>query len=94
MEDKQNIRPDSDHVPNAVRSELDIRWGTNYVNYTGESGWQHTVYEWKPEEDITPYELALCVPMFFSAASGLNENYDKLPEQAKRHWVRKAAGES
>jgi hypothetical protein len=44
-------------------------------------------YIWKPKEDITAYELALCVQLFVikdSFSFGLL--IENLPENAKRHF--------
>jgi len=45
-------------------------------------------YGWKPKEDITVHELALCLPMFH-AVDGHNREaiYDTLPDNAKRHFL-------
>jgi len=40
-------------------------------------------YMWKPQEDITAHELALCLPLFFSTDTALVEN---LPDGARRHF--------
>jgi hypothetical protein len=45
-------------------------------------------FEWEPKEDITPYELALCVGVLILAMHGMSgEAYDQLPESAKRHFI-------
>ena len=41
---------------------------------------------WKPQPDITTYELALCVPLFCTVGRQ-HQFYSDLPESAKRHWV-------
>ena len=45
-------------------------------------------YEWKPKEDITTYELALCVPII--VYGGYNHGVEyliiALPENAQRHF--------
>jgi len=47
-------------------------------------------FEWNPQPSITAYELALCLPFFFAYQnSQFGEDYDKLPENAKRHFVEK-----
>ena len=44
-------------------------------------------YYWKPKEDITAYELALCLPIIFSTSWGLVEDMiADLPEAARRHF--------
>jgi len=47
-------------------------------------------YTWEPYEDITAYELSLCMPMMFaethSCPTGVSQLYDKLPDNCKRHW--------
>lgn len=41
-------------------------------------------YRWKPRHDITPYELALCLPLFYF---GFNQDlFRSLPPEAKRHF--------
>ena len=42
---------------------------------------------WQPEPDITPYELALCLPLFTSLGRE-HQFYDQLPPEAQRHWRR------
>lgn len=45
-------------------------------------------FAWNPQPDITTYELALCTGAMILAASGhFEKSYDKLPENAKRHFV-------
>ena len=41
--------------------------------------------EWKPKEDITVYELALCIPYIFSKLHSIEE-WDKLYPSIKRHF--------
>ena len=44
------------------------------------------LYEWKPKEDITVYELALCLPAFsFSNKYDLEFFILQLPDNARRH---------
>jgi hypothetical protein len=44
-------------------------------------------YDWKPKEDITAYELALCVPVMLSNGGwGLECMIEALPESARRHF--------
>lgn len=43
------------------------------------------VYLWKPQEDITPYELALSMPIF-SMVSDAVRMIKALPASAQRHW--------
>jgi hypothetical protein len=43
-------------------------------------------YQWVPKEDVTVYELARCMPMFTCDPSELNDVYDCLPYECKRHW--------
>jgi hypothetical protein len=40
---------------------------------------------WNPQPDITPYELALCTPLF-SAVGHQHHLYNQLPPEAQRHW--------
>ena len=46
-------------------------------------------YMWKPKEDITAYELALCAPMLING-QGWNGDIEPfllaLPESASRHF--------
>ena len=43
---------------------------------------------WEPKEDITAYELALCLAVFFDVLRGWEpeRKYNLLPEEAKRHF--------
>lgn len=47
---------------------------------------------WKPREDITAYEIALCMSVLIasiqrhSSASLVDKVYSDLPEMAKRHF--------
>jgi hypothetical protein len=48
-------------------------------------------YLWKPCEDISTYELALCMPLMAvgTTADGwmlMNSMYEGLPPAAQRHW--------
>ena len=52
-------------------------------------------YAWRPQPDITAYELAQCVPAIIGAWSeNITEVYaamdyiDALPAEARRHWTR------
>ena len=40
---------------------------------------------WDPQPDITPYELAMCLPLLV-AVGRQHQFYANLPEPAKRHW--------
>ena len=40
---------------------------------------------WDPKEDITTYELAMCLPLFVSTGH-IHHYYDQLPSEAQRHW--------
>lgn len=46
------------------------------------------LYRWAPKRDITPYEIALCLPAF--ATSPIYHELDlwieALPEEARRHF--------
>jgi hypothetical protein len=45
-------------------------------------------YRWYPKEDITTFELALCVPVLLSLHSVIAEYaIDRLPEFARRHFT-------
>jgi hypothetical protein len=49
------------------------------------------IYLWKPCEDISTYELALCMPLIVvgTTADGwmqMNSMYEGLPAAAQRHW--------
>lgn len=41
-------------------------------------------FTWRPQPDITAYELALCLPVF---TAGHGAGYDDLPECVQRHFV-------
>ncbi len=48
---------------------------------------QPTTYKWAPQEDITTYELALCVPVFgMSDLMAVSDYINDLPECARRHF--------
>jgi len=52
-------------------------------------------YNWKPKEDITAYELALCLPVFWGVASSSYEDFiNSLPENARRHFEEVQKGAS
>jgi hypothetical protein len=45
--------------------------------------------KWSPKEDITAYELALCMGLVIANAQRhghVMEEYEKLPDSAKRHF--------
>lgn len=46
---------------------------------------------WEPKEDITSYEVAMCIPLLLLGIEGrvneLHENLDKLPDNARRHFL-------
>lgn len=45
-------------------------------------------YNWQPQPDITAYELALCLPVLVGTSGhGVGEQIDKLPAEARRHFV-------
>jgi hypothetical protein len=51
---------------------------------------KHTIHVphelfWEPLPDITPYELAVCLPLF-TQQGRQHQYYDQLPSEAKRHW--------
>ncbi|NHT75914.1 hypothetical protein G8E10_09505 [Rhizobiaceae bacterium CRRU44] len=51
------------------------------------------IYE--PQKDITAYELALLMPMIVNCSIPYGqyaEEYDRLPPEAKRHWIVTEAG--
>ena len=48
-------------------------------------------YTWQPQEDITTYELALCMPLMTVGTTRdgwmqMDWMYDHLPAEARRHW--------
>ena len=44
-----------------------------------------SIYSWKPKDDITVYELALCVPVFIAHGSA-TRMIQSLPECARRYF--------
>lgn len=63
------------------------------VSYLLHSETRSFIYE--PQKDITAYELALLMPMIVNVAIPYGQyaaEYDRLPPEAKRHWVVKQAG--
>jgi hypothetical protein len=47
-------------------------------------------YDWEPQEDITAYELALCLNVFliaFSSMIAAEDELNALPADARRHFV-------
>ena len=49
------------------------------------------ILRWLPEEDITTFELALCIQVLIDALSNHRDAdpekaYNKLPPEARRHW--------
>lgn len=49
-----------------------------------------TVIRWMPKEDITTYELALCLQVLIAdnayGAEFCHAVYETLPDECKRHW--------
>ena len=48
-------------------------------------------YTWQPQEDITTYELAFCMPIMAVGTTPdgwmqMDWMYDHLPAEARRHW--------
>ena len=43
------------------------------------------IYIWEPQPDITPYELALCMPILVTRCSA---GVKDLPAEARRHFKR------
>jgi hypothetical protein len=43
-------------------------------------------YNWKPQEDITAHELALCLPILMSNGWDVEFSINALPENARRHF--------
>ena len=41
---------------------------------------------WEPQEDITAYELALCMNIFHRNMGFYEEDFEKLEIGVKRHW--------
>lgn len=56
---------------------------------------QPPTYFWRPQEDITTLELAKCLPMFVAGTirdyPAVEQCYDALPDNCKRHWEVKSA---
>lgn len=46
-------------------------------------------YQWSPKEDITAYELALCLPLFSSQLfiHDMEPFINGLPPESRRHWI-------
>lgn len=44
-------------------------------------------YDWTPLENITPYELALCIPILVFQSWNIESLIKNLPENARRHFV-------
>lgn len=42
-------------------------------------------YKWEPQADITPYELAQAIPLFFNTRGPANA-IEELPPEVKRHF--------
>jgi hypothetical protein len=53
-----------------------------------DSDGKSAVYAWTPKEDITAYELALCMPVLSSRIDSGTKGHavDQLPDNAKRHF--------
>ena len=48
-------------------------------------------YLWKPKEDITAYELALCLPVFqynYNYPDYISDLIERLPLKAGRHFLK------
>ncbi len=43
-------------------------------------------YMWKPQVDITTYELALCLPIFSIQTCIVSAAIEELPAEARRHF--------
>lgn len=49
-------------------------------------------YRWQPKEDVTAYELALCITILICVTADKGRTYDyekaiqELPESARRHF--------
>ncbi len=56
--------------------------------------WQPVRYNWKPHQDITAYELALCLPILLAHTAGQGIHFgnmiEDLPSEARRHFSRGA----
>lgn len=48
------------------------------------------VFEWAPQSDITPYELALCQPVFSTRIDSGSKGHSivDLPAEAQRHFTK------
>ena len=46
-------------------------------------------FKWEPETDITTFELARAVPIFFLSAAGcdISTPVDELPDEVRRHFT-------
>ena len=48
-------------------------------------------FTWEPETDITIYEIAMALPIFFIAIGGGGHDVgvlvDKLPDEVRRHFT-------
>ena len=53
-------------------------------------------YFWKPQPDITTFELAQCMPMFVAGTireyCAVEKCFEALPAECKRHWEVKEQG--
>lgn len=51
--------------------------------------YQPKSYSWEPQEDITAYELAQCMPVLITAIMGFPVEHaiNDLPENCKRHFT-------
>lgn len=52
------------------------------------SDWQfdNRCFLWKPQPDITPFEIALALPMIVSHTGSVGLAFDKLPAEVQRHF--------
>lgn len=50
--------------------------------------YQPKSYSWEPQEDITAYELAQCLPALLVSIKGLvvQPEIERLPENCRRHF--------
>lgn len=48
-----------------------------------------TVWAWTPQQDISTYELALCLPAFSTRVDSGTQGHSiaKLPDYARRHFT-------
>lgn len=46
---------------------------------------RHVYWNWKPQPDITAYELALCIPVFVTGWN-IEPLISDLPPEARRHF--------